>query len=229
VELGRLVRATLVERINTYLARVTVDGAEVLAHVPNSGRLAELMVPGAAVMVRPVPHPGLRKSAHDLVLVSHGDGWTCVDTRLPPAVLVEGMTTGRVDGFGPDVAVEREVRYGTSRLDLRVRDPGGVWYVETKSVTLAVAGRALFPDAPTARGTRHLAELERVVAGGDRAAVAFVVQRADVDSFAPNDSTDPEFGRALRRARAGGVELWAYRCLVGPGEIKLTARVPVEL
>jgi sugar fermentation stimulation protein A len=116
-----------------------------------------------------------------------------------------------------------------SRLDFRLEGLGGACWVEVKSVTLVEDGVARFPDAPTERGARHLQELARAVEEGDRAAVVFIVQRADAGSFAPNDGADREFGRVLRAAASAGVEVFAWSCRVSRQAIEVARRVPVDL
>ena len=102
-------------------------------------------------------------------------------------------------------------------------------YVEVKNVTLARGGVALFPDAVTARGAKHLRELMAMAARGARAAMLFVVQREDCESFAPADDIDPVYGETLRRAAASGVELFAYGARVSPEELRIERRLPVRL
>jgi sugar fermentation stimulation protein A len=106
------------------------------------------------------------------------------------------------------------------------------WIVETKSATLRRGAVAMFPDALTERGTRHLRELGDVARDGPadlRPAVAFVCQRPDVFSFTPNAEGDPDFAEALHAAREAGVLVVAYRCEVGPRAIAIAERIPVRL
>ena len=119
--------------------------------------------------------------------------------------------------------------YGESRLDLLLSGGRGLCYVEAKSVTLVEDGVGLFPDAPTERGRRHVETLAQAVREGHRGAVVFVIQREDASSFAPNDTADPDFGRALRKALAQGIEAYAYRCTVTKEEVRLSSAVPVHL
>jgi sugar fermentation stimulation protein A len=127
-------------------------------------------------------------------------------------------------------SVERvEVPLGDSRIDLLLSGNEGLCYVETKSVNLVVDGRALFPDAPTERGRRHLGELADAVASGHRARAVFIVQRGDAVEMAPHREADELFGEALDRAVALGVEALAYRCRVTPREITITGSIPVRL
>ena len=114
-------------------------------------------------------------------------------------------------------------------INFRLVGPEGVCWVETKSVTLVTAGVAHFPDAPTARGSRHLRELMAIVQKGQRAAVVFIIQREDARSFAPAASVDPLFAQTLARAAAAGVEVRAYVCRVDMTEILLDHAIPVTL
>ena len=215
------------KRLNRFAARVEVEGNERLAHVPNSGRLRELFVPGATVYVSPATTPG-RKTAFDLRLVSIDGTLVSCDARLPPSLVAEAQEHGKLPEFEGYPKVEREVTVEESRLDLRFSGEKGQVYVETKSVTLVCDGRALFPDAPTTRGTKHVRTLMKICERGNRAAVVFVVQRDDANCLSPKRDSDPEFASALERAAGMGVEVYAYGCRVTTEEITLGGRVPVE-
>ena len=106
---------------------------------------------------------------------------------------------------------------------------GGLHLVEVKGVTLETDGKALFPDAPTERGVRHIRELQRAAESGLDAALFFVVQIEDIQSIAPNDATHPAFGKALREAAAHGVRVLAYDCDVTPDSLCIRREVPVIL
>jgi len=144
-------------------------------------------------------------------------------------LLAESIEAGRMAEFPGYSRVRREVAYGESRLDLLLEDAGLPCFVETKSVTLVEDGRALFPDAPTVRGVKHLNSLIQAKAAGYRAAVVFVVQRNDAKEFAPHDVADPLLGETLRRAVNAGVEAFSYCCQVSEREIQLANRIPVVL
>ncbi len=152
-----------------------------------------------------------------------------VDARLPNALLAETLRAGRIAplrGYGPPRA---EVRHGASRLDFLLERPGARCLVETKSVTLVERGVALFPDAPTARGRRHVEALARARRRGTDAAVVFVVQREDAQRFRPNVAADPALARGLARAARAGVRILAYRCRVTRRAITLADPIPVDL
>jgi len=225
---ARLVEGTFVRRDNRFRATVKVAGREVAAHVPNSGRLHELFAPGRPVLLAPASAPH-RITDYDLLMVRLGSRLVSLDARLPGRLFEEAVLAGALPEFAGYRHVEREVVFGGSRLDLRLSGDRGVCWVETKSVTLVEAGTALFPDAVTARGRRHLGELTRAVAAGDRGAVVFVVQRDDAARFAPHDESDPAFGAALREAAKAGVEVYAYACRVSEDEVVITRSLPVVL
>jgi sugar fermentation stimulation protein A len=225
---AKLIPATFVKRDNRFRVTVRVEGHLVWAHLPNSGRLRELLVPGQRVLLAAAQAPG-RLTSHDLLMVDLDGTLVSIDARMPSRLLYETLQAGRLEEFAGYAQVRREVTYGQSRLDLALEGgpEGGRCFIEAKSVTLVEDGVALFPDAPTQRGRRHLGELARARAEGHRAAVVFIVQRDDAIRFSPHDEADPAFGQALREAAQAGVEVYAYQCQVSEGEVTLDAPLPV--
>ena len=246
MQLGPLVEGAFEQRLNRFAALVGVDGRQAMVHVANSGRMRELLWQGNRCLLAPRTAAG-RKTAYDLTLVevapdravgepraeydgaAPGRVLVSADARLPPALLSEAFHEGRLPPFAEYDTARREVVYGDSRLDLLLSGSHGACFIEVKSVTLVVDGVALFPDAPTERGRRHLGALVRAVDEGYRAAAVFVIQREDARACAPHDAADPAFGRALRGAVASGVEAYAYVCRVTRREIRLAYPVPVLL
>jgi sugar fermentation stimulation protein A len=222
---GPLLQAQFLRRDNRFRATVVLDGEPVAAHVPNSGRLGELFVPGQPVWLAPRSKPG-RRTPYDLVLVGYAGVLVSIDARLPNHLFAEACLSGCLPEFTGYTRLASEVRRGDSRLDFLLESEARRCWVETKSCTLVENGVALFPDAPTLRGQRHLYELARAATAGDRAAVLFVVQRPDAIAFAPHPSADPEFGKWLRAATQAGVEIRAYRCQVSERHISLD--IPLE-
>ena len=223
-----LVEARFLVRLNRFAALAALDGGEVPVHVANSGRLRELLQRGVRVLLAPRPGAA-RRTPYDLALVDLDGTLVSADARLPSTLVAEALAAGRLPPLAGYPTVRREVALGESRLDLALEGPTGRCYVEVKSVTLVQDGYGLFPDAPTLRGQRHVAELARAVAAGHRAAVVFVVQRGDAAAFRPHDAADPAFGAALRRAAAAGVEVYAYRCAVTLRAVVLADPLPVCL
>lgn len=225
---GPLVPARLIERENRYRARVRIGDAEVAAHVPNPGRMAELMRPGVALHLVAAEAPG-RRTDYDVVAVRLGRRWVCIDNRLGARLVRRALESGAMPELLPYDRCEREVRCGASRLDFRLSGPAAVRWLELKSCTLVVDGRGRFPDAPTERGTRHLHELIERVGAGDQAAALFLIQRPDAAGLGPNRATDPVFAAALGDAAAAGVRLLAYTSCWSPRGLRLGGAVPVTL
>lgn len=227
MEFPPLIPAHFLRRDNRFRATVLVEGEERWAHVPNSGRLTELFVPGQPLWLAPAAAPQ-RKTAYDLKLVEYAGVLVSVDARLPNPLLADAFAAGRVPDL-PYPDVSREVALGDSRLDFHLSGPDGICWLETKSVTLVEEGIARFPDAPTVRGRRHLLELEQVCAEGVRAMVVFVIQRPDARAFRPHESADPAFAAALCQVAAAGVEIRALTCRVSREEIAIEREIPVLL
>lgn len=215
MEYPGIVPAVFIRRPNRFLARVLIAGAEETVHIRNTGRLRELLVPGASVLLAPAA--GGRKTAYTLVAVYKGETLVNIDSLAPNHLAAAALAAGRLEGLGPVAAVRREVSYGGSRFDLGFTAGDRAGFIEVKGVTLERDGVAMFPDAPTTRGVRHLHELADAVACGYSCHVIFVIQLRGVRAFHPNAVTDPAFAAALRTAAAAGVGVHAYDCLVTPG------------
>ena len=226
---GTLVEGRFVSRDNRFRVTVEVEGHRVWAHLPCSGRLAELLIPGRRVVLVERAAAG-RKTDYDLNLVEMEGQWVSVDARLPNDLVEEALHAGRLSSLGGYTEIRREVPYGRSRLDFMLGAEGRrPCLVEVKSVTLVVDGLGCFPDAVTARGRRHLLELARALEAGHRAVALFVVQRQDALGLRPHDESDPDFGRTLRQVARQGVEVYAYDCRVEPGRVAIRQSLPVYL
>lgn len=223
-----LVPGRFVRRLNRFRVTVTIEGTTVDAHLPNSGRLTELLTLGRPCWLAPIDGSH-RKTSYDLKLVEYADVLVSVDARLPNPLFAEALKKGELSPFQGYREFDREVTLGGSRIDFRLAMPKSVVWAETKSITLVEAGVALFPDAPTARGTRHVQELRHVVSERDQAAIVFVIQRPDACRFAPHDRADPSFGEALRHAADAGVTIYAWNCQVTKQAITIAEQIPVDL
>ena len=219
-------KGIFLHRPNRFIAQVEIDGQTETVHVKNTGRCRELLIPGATVYLEESSNPN-RKTRFDLIAVEKGDLLINMDAQAPNQVFQEWAESG---AFRPELALLRpETTWGKSRFDFYWEGGGKKGFVEVKGVTLEVGGLALFPDAPTERGIKHLEELIACRQEGYEAAVCFVIQMAGMSAFAPNERTHPAFGEALRRARDAGIEVLAYSCRVWPDRLELDAPVPVFL
>ena len=223
-----LVRATFLARPNRFRAEIMVKGVRAAAHVASPGRMTELLLPGRTVWVTPAAAPH-RVTDYDLKLVEHDGVLVSVDSRLPNALFAEALAAGRILADSGYTTVESEVVLGGSRLDFCLSGASGICWVECKSVNLVEDGLALFPDAPTVRGRKHLLELIAAVGAGQRALAAFIIQRDDVAAFAPHAEADPDFAAALHEAQHHGVDIIAWTCRVNLHEIVLDRQVPLCL
>ncbi len=228
-----LVPATLVRRYKRFLADVVLpDGAAVTVHVANPGAMTGLATPGARVWLSKSAN-SKRKLAHswELVEADFGGGAELVgvNTAYPNGIVAEAIAAKRIPELAGYASVRREVRYGTnSRIDLLLEDPARPpCYVEVKNVHLMRhRGLAEFPDAVTARGAKHLAELTAMTAAGCRSVMLYLIQIGSAERFRLAADIDPTYAREFERARAAGVEALAYRCVVGAEDIRLALRVP---
>ena len=219
----------LVRKVNRFLAQVTVEGKEEWAHIPNSGRLAELMIPGAEAILDRASNPA-RKTPYTLKALRHKGRWVCIDSAIPNALAERMARAGALPCFIGYTQVKREHTMGAHRFDLRLDGPGKPpMIVEVKSVTLVRDGAAMFPDAPTERGASHVRTLAAMEKKDFARLVLFVIQRPDAAVFRPNRDTDPEFCDALLAAARAGVMIHAVRCSVSSRSISPLSPIPIEL
>jgi sugar fermentation stimulation protein A len=225
---SNLVRAKFKKRLNRFVAVMDVDGEEVMSHVANSGRLRELLIPDYIMLLHPVTSL-TRKTKFDLVLVDIGTTLCSVDARVPNLLLQEGLERNVVTPLRDFEDIRREVTYGDSRFDLLLSNGKTECFIEAKSVTLVEDKVALFPDAPTARGSKHLRGLIAAKNEGYRCGVVFVIQREDADSLTIQADSDPEFANTLSQAIEEGVEAYAYTCKVSTESIQLYRSVRINI
>lgn len=212
-------------RPNRFLARVELNGQEEIVHVKNTGRCRELLPAGAEVWCQHSGNPA-RKTKYDLITVRKGSRFINMDSQAPNLAAKEWLAQG---GLGEIENLRAETRHGDSRFDFSFTKDGRQCFLEVKGVTLETDGVCAFPDAPTERGAKHLRGLTEAAGEGYGAYVLFVIQMSDVNYLHPNDATDPEFGKALREAAAGGVEILAVDCHVTVEEMVIRDFVPVVL
>lgn len=231
---GKILPGVFLARPNRFIAHVEAGGRTEVCHVKNTGRCRELLIPGVRVWLEESANPA-RKTKYDLIAVEKerpsGPLLINMDAQAPNKVFGEWAAAGGL-GFVPTL-LRPEMTYGNSRFDYywELSKEGelrrGFW--EIKGVTLEEGGAARFPDAPTLRGVKHLEELVLARQAGYEAGVCFIVQMEGMDHVAPNDATHPEFGAALRRAVAMGVEALALECSVEPGQLMVKGQIPVRL
>lgn len=233
VAFGPLVKARFLERPNRFVVhcRVESSGDEVTAHLADPGRLKELLVPGALLFLRPSENPQ-RSTKWTVVLVeAPGSLLVSLQSTLVNQLTGKALQAHAVPALTGWSVVRPEYSWGSSRFDFLLESAAGKkLLLEVKSCTLVQDGTALFPDAVTERGARHLRELTELQRQGDyQTAVLFVIQRSDALRFAPAVHIDARFAEALRQAHAAGVRILAYNCVIDEEGITWGQELPVQL
>lgn len=223
----KITMGRFISRPNRFIAKIEVNGREESVHVKNTGRCRELLTAGCEVYLFESDNPN-RKTRYDLVAVmKNGELLINMDSQAPNHAVKEWLVSGGI--FGSRADVRSEVTYGSSRFDFRIEKDGRIAFLEVKGVTLENDGIAMFPDAPTERGIKHIRELMKCIDDGFEAYLLFVVQMKGVTEVRPNYATHREFGEALAEAAAKGVKIMAVDCIVTPDSITVDKPVKVAL
>lgn len=219
-------RAVFLKRPNRFIAHVNIQdkGVEIV-HVKNTGRCAEILKAGTPVILEKSGNAD-RKTAYSLIGAYKGDLLINIDSQAPNRVVYDALIEGRIKEFPNTDVLKREATFGNSRFDLyfeTVNDKGNTekGFIEVKGVTLENNGVAMFPDAPTTRGTKHVNELIEAHKLGYSCFVFFLVQMKGVNRFIPNSFTDPCFASALLAAKEAGVQIIAYDSIVTENSITI--------
>jgi sugar fermentation stimulation protein A len=226
-----LLPGRLVQRYKRFLADIILDtGEEIIAHCANSGSLLGLSIPQSRVYVSPAMGE-TRKLKYTWELVESQNTWVGINTSWPNILAQEAISQKQIPELSGYDSITREVKYGTnSRIDLLLKSTNKPWcYVEVKNVTLAVGESAQFPDAVTARGTKHLMELQEIVRLGHRAVMLYIVQRRDSHFFSLADHIDSVYAKTCKEALKQGVELLCYQCHVSPEEISIVRPLSIHI
>ncbi len=230
---GEFFRARLIRRPNRFLAYIQLEGSldEVKAHVPDPGRLKELLYSDAEIMVRKELGKE-RKTPYTVIGAKCENIWVNIQSTLSNRLFEEEYK--KIPFFKHYEILRREYTFGSSRFDFLMKNTktNEETLVEIKSATLVKEGKALFPDAPTKRGARHVKELREAMQEGFKSVIVFMIKREDVSSFSPNVSIDPIFSKELRIAITKGVIVLAVNCFYDPikkYELNIEKEVPILL
>jgi sugar fermentation stimulation protein A len=231
----QLIHGRLERRYKRFLADVVLDdGRKVTAHCTNSGSMRSCLEEGAEVWLSPADDPR-RKTQFTWEMIRIGKGWVGINTSNPNVLAMEWVSGGVIPGLEGLSNLRREVKWEDSRFDLYGEmntgsaSPISKCFIEVKNVSLKEGDHALFPDAVTERGRKHLKTLVRVKKAGMRAVMLYVVQRMDVRIFSPARQIDPAYGKALDEAVRHGVEIIVVQARISPEGIDYHRLLPVEL
>ncbi len=224
-----LVHGTLIQRYKRFLADVMLDdGTVVVAHCTNSGTMKSCLETGAEVYLTPVNNPK-RRTKFTWEMIKINNDWVGINTGNPNKIAFQAIYNDAIPELNGYSRILREVKFEDSRFDIYAENDADQCFIEVKNVTLKEGKYALFPDAVTTRGRKHLKTLMEVKSIGMRAVMLYIVQRMDVEIFAPAKEIDPEYAEALKQAIEAGVEIIVMQAKVTPQNIRLIKRLPVEI
>lgn len=230
---NKVEKAIFISRPNRFVANVLIDGVPTVAHVKNTGRCKELLVEGVTVYLEDfsgAEHN--RKTNYSLIAVEKGNLLINMDSQAPNKAVGEALSSGLIilpEFPGEIIKLKAEKSYKSSRFDFFAEGHKKEAYIEVKGVTLEQDGHAMFPDAPTERGVKHINELILAKKDGYLSYIIFLIQMRGVKTFKPNDNTHPAFGEALRKASNEGVHILAFDSYVKPDILKVGDKIKVTL
>ncbi|HWQ43733.1 MAG TPA: DNA/RNA nuclease SfsA, partial [Desulfosporosinus sp.] len=211
---------------NRFIAHVIVDNKEEIVHVKNTGRCKEILQEGTVVILEEAKNAE-RKTKYSIIAGYKGDVLINIDSQIPNLVVYHGIKEEKIKEIRDVTKLSKEIVYGNSRFDLYFETEEQRGFIEVKGVTLENEGIAMFPDAPTQRGTKHIYEMIKAVKEGYAGFIFFLIQMRGVKYFTPYETRDPEFAKALKLASEKGVTILAYDSIVH--EDGITIGTPVEI
>lgn len=227
---NELIPATLIRRYKRFLADVTLEDSSVITvYCPNTGSMRSCSTPGNRVYISRSENQD-RKYPHTLEMIKEGKTWVGVNTSLTNRIVAEAIKNGEVAEFVDIDSIRQEVKTSAkTRLDLLLRRGEQKIYVEIKNCSLVEGEIAMFPDAVTSRGTKHLRELAELVQQGYEGVIFYLVQRDDAVSFRPAAHVDPVYAEVLVEVHEKGVKVLVYQAAVGPDSINIVRSLPFTL
>lgn len=224
-----LVPGKLIKRYKRFLSDVELeDGSIVIAHCTNSGSMKTCLEEGAPVYLTPVDDPK-RKTKFTWEMIYMNKSWIGINTMIPNLLVYEAVVANKIEQLTGYTHVKREVKFGDSRFDIYAENAHEKCFIEVKNVSMKVDRYARFPDAKTTRGKKHLETLMEVKKQGMRAVMVYVIQRTDIDIFAPAWDIDPDYAKALVKAHDHGVEIIPLIARVYPTQIEIEKEIPFDL
>ncbi|WP_346349298.1 DNA/RNA nuclease SfsA [Enterococcus faecium] len=225
--------AFFIDRPNRFIAHcMKKDGEIIIAHVKNTGRGKEVLIPGAEVAIVFAPGPK-RKTAYDLIAVKKKGDWFNIDSQLPNRLAIDGILDGTIllPGLtGPFTVYKREVTYLHSKFDIYLETVvGQKAFVEVKGMTLENKAIGAFPDAPTLRGLKHIGELTYAAQDGYAAYVLFIAQFEHLHLATIHEEMQPALADMVRHAQQSGVQILAYNCQVSADEVTIKQAIPFDV
>ena len=226
---GPLINAIFIERPNRFITIIEIGGKKHKSHLPDPGRLKELLIPGVYLLVRPAPENKKRSTAFTTIMVNLKGQWISLVSTLPNQFVKYSFQNKCIPIFQRYKLVKPEIAIRNHRLDFLLSNKSGKnFFLEVKSVTFVEDGIAKFPDAVTTRGMNHAKILTGLVKEGEFAGILFVCQRPDATLFEPMWDRDPMFSNVLFNAYKMGVKVWCITLNISKTEISFNKKIPVN-
>ncbi|MDR7857832.1 DNA/RNA nuclease SfsA [Tissierella sp.] len=225
----KIVKGIFLKRPNRFIAHVLIDGKEEIVHVKNTGRCKELLLPNTKVILEDCSHNLNRKTKYSLIAVWKDDMLVNMDSQVPNAVVFHALSENKINGIEDLTKLKREVTFGNSRFDIYFETKDTKGFIEVKGVTLENNHIAMFPDAPTERGTKHVLEMIEAVHQGYKGIIFFLIQMKGPKQFRPNWEMDRNFSEAVKLASENGVEVLAYDAIVNNNSIEIGSPVEIDI
>ncbi len=224
-----LTEGFFVKRYKRFFVDVALPGGEtVTAHCTNTGSLKSCLVPGAKVLLSRSRNPN-RKTAFTWEMIKIGETWVGVNTLLSNKIVRHALKNRMLREFSGFDVIRPEFKTGKSRIDFYLENDKEKMLLEVKNVTYREGRYALFPDAPTQRGLKHLIELENALNEGYRVGMLYTVSRTDTDVFAPARDIDPVYAETLKRLLKRGLEIYPYQVAFSPEKAEIVRLLPYEI
>jgi len=224
---GKVIKGIFLERPNRFIARVIINGNEETVHVKNTGRCREILRPGTEVILEESDNEN-RKTKYSLIGGYKGNVLINIDSQIPNVVISDAIRNNEIEEFWDIVFLKREVTFKSSRFDIYCEGNNRKVFIEVKGVTLEKDGMAMFPDAPTQRGLKHVMELTEAVKMGYEGFIIFLIQMKGVYYFTPNYEMDIKFSEGLKKAEKSGVKILAFNSIVNEDGIELGEKINVK-
>ncbi len=226
---NKIVEGIFIKRPNRFIAQVTIDGKEEIAHVKNTGRCKELLIPGTKVILENCSHNLNRKTKYSLIAVWKDNILVNIDSQVPNTVVFQALKENKIPELAGSINLKREVNFKNSRFDIYFESKEQKGFIEVKGVTLENNSISMFPDAPTERGTKHAIEMVEAVKEGYMGIIFFLIQMKGPKLFKLNWKMDENFSKAVKFASENGVHILAYDSIVAENSIILDKPIKIDL
>ena len=226
---GPLIEGIFIDRPNRFLTIVKIDNKIVKSHLPDPGRLKEILTPGRVLFLRKDLYSEHRKTRYTTVLTDYNGELVSLISTFPNDFIKECIETNILSFLNGFSIEKKEIKHGKHRFDFLLTDKySKPFYLEVKSVTFVENSVAKFPDAITDRGKKHVNELCKLVKEGFQAGIIFVVQRSDANIFQPMWDRDPNFCNALYKAMECGVNIWCIKARLTKRDMTFISEIPIN-